>query len=69
MRLTWEAFGNFVFCAGVVILPAVAMAYFTAWVACQTASGSRCLEMMSDSIVQASMAELGVIGMPAPFSR
>ena len=69
-RRILQALGNFFFCAGVVILPNVAMADFTVWLACQNVSEAQCLEMISTSIIQASLVELGAVELfdfrPAP---
>jgi hypothetical protein len=66
-RRTWKAVGNLFFCVGIVILPGIAAADFTAWLACRNASGACNLEMICAALIQANIAELGVIDMADPI--
>jgi hypothetical protein len=66
-RRTWKAVGSLLFCVGIVIVPGIAAADFSAWLACRNASGACNLEMICDALIQANMAELGVIDMADPI--
>ena len=54
------AIGALFFCTGVITLPPLIVADLSVWLGCHNLNKQACVQLLTDSMLLSSMAELGV---------